>query len=123
MIQSVETINMPTSGKYIEVIYDIPSAWNSQKWTWLKFTNSDFTEWCGEFRGEYRGHGISVKHGVVYVLTSDYLYQLDINNSAILSYEDQPEYKQLSALPKGDCVVADYYHISILDNKASDVCS
>ncbi len=51
MISKAELINQSYSGQYKEKIYDIPSPWNSQDWTWVKFENDDFDEWCGEFRG------------------------------------------------------------------------
>lgn len=59
MIIDVNIVNQPLSGEYEEWIYDISSQWNSQKWTWIKFTNDDFYEWCGEFRGEARGVALS----------------------------------------------------------------
>ena len=117
MIISAEHIHVPESGRYEEVIFDIDSTWNSQKWTWLKFMNDDYSEWCGEFRGEYRGHGISEKYGVIYVLTTDYLFQLDMLKHTIDKYEDRPEYNELEVSPDGDYIVSSYYHISILDSQ------
>lgn len=66
--------------------YDILSKWNSPKWTWVKFINDDFSEWCGEFRGEPRGVALSKKYNQILILTSDYLYQLDCLNGVITNY-------------------------------------
>lgn len=116
MIINVEQIYVPEAGKYKEVIYDIQSSWNSQKWTWLKFTNDDYDEWCGEFRGEYRGHGISTRDEFIYILTSDYLYLLAINDGELVKYEDRPEYQELTVSPRGDCIVASYNHLEGIDS-------
>ena len=59
MINEAELINQPYSGQYEERIYDIPSTWNSQRWTWVEFFNDDFSEWCGVFRGSPRYVAIS----------------------------------------------------------------
>lgn len=123
MILGAEHIRVPESGLYKEVVYDIKSSWNSQNWTWLKFTDENFEEWCGQFRGEYKGHGISEKHKIVYVLTSDYLYMLNRVDGQLYKFEDQPEYKELSVSPNGDCVVATYYDIYVLDKEGKEVCS
>lgn len=77
MIIKAEVINQPYSGEYNERIYDISSPWNSQSWAWIKFTNEDLTEWCGNFRGFPRDVAVSKKYNSVLVLTSDYLFKLD----------------------------------------------
>jgi hypothetical protein len=87
MIVEAEIINQPYSGQFKERIYDIPSRWNSQDWTWVKFTDADFAEWCGEFRGFARGVVVSTKYNSVLVLTSDYLSQLNCNSGDIIEYE------------------------------------
>lgn len=121
MIKQMEHIHVPESGKYPEKIYDIQSTWNSQNWTWIKFLYEDYTEWCGEFRGSYNGHGISEKHKSVFVLTSDYLFQLNIDNGELVRYLDRPEYNSLTVSPNGDCFVASYYHISKIGETINDM--
>lgn len=121
MILEIEQIHVPESGKYKEVIYDIKSSWNSQKWTWLKFTDNDYDEWCGEFRGEYRGHGISNRDKCIYILTSDYLYLLDATDGKLVQYKDRPEYQELTVSSLGDCIVASYNHLEVIDNNLSSI--
>ena len=41
MIIEAEIISQPYSGEYTEIIYDNESAWNSQSWTFIKFTNDN----------------------------------------------------------------------------------
>ncbi|WP_219847903.1 hypothetical protein [Sphingobacterium gobiense] len=77
MIIEVEIINQPYSGEYAERIYDNEGVWNSQGWTFVKFTNEDYSEWCGQFRGFPGKAVISTINNIILVLTSDYLYQLE----------------------------------------------
>lgn len=51
MINQAQIINQPYSGEYDEKIYNLRSKCNSRDWTWVKFTNEDYTEWCGQFQG------------------------------------------------------------------------
>ena len=110
MIIEAEIINQPYSGEYTERIYDNESAWNSQSWTFIKFTNDDNTEWCGQFRGFPRQVAISTSKNIVLVLTSDYLYQLDRETGNLTDLEDQPQYQNLTTAPNGDFILADYYN-------------
>lgn len=120
MIIKAEQIQMPESGEYNEVIYELTSNWNSGEWTWIKFTDDEYNEWCGEFRGSYRGHGISNSLNRIFVLTSDYLYILSGLDASLINYEEKPEYINLGVTPLGDCVVSSYYHIVVLDEDGQD---
>jgi hypothetical protein len=74
MIIEAEIISQPYSGEYTERIYENENAWISQSWTFIKFTNDDYSELCGQFRGFPRQVVISPPKAIVLVLTSDYLY-------------------------------------------------
>ena len=111
MIVEAQIINQPYSGEYQEIIYDHESAWNSQNWTFIKFTNEDYSEWCGQFRGYPIQVAISVKYDTVLVLTSDYLYQLELKSGILIELEDQPTYESLTVAPNGDFILADSYNI------------
>ncbi|MBD1399051.1 hypothetical protein H9Q13_17955 [Pontibacter sp. JH31] len=110
MIIEAEIISQPYSGQYNERIYDNESAWNSQSWTFIKFTNDDFSEWCGQFRGFPRQAGVSTSRDIVLVLTSYYLFQLDRKTGDLKELEDQPQYQNLTTTPNGDFILADYYN-------------
>lgn len=120
MISDVKIMSQPMAGKYKERIYDISSQWNSQKWTWVKFTNDDFSEWYGEFRGEPRGVELSKKYKTILVLTSDYLYLIDCLSEEIIEYEEKPLYQNLTVTPSGDFIVADYYNIELIRTAIRD---
>lgn len=110
MIIEAEIISQPYSGEYTERIYDNESPWNSQSWTFIMFTNDNYLEWCGQFRGFPRQVAISKPNKIVLVLTSDYLYQLDAETGNLKYLEDQPQYHNLTVAPNGDFIIADYYN-------------
>jgi len=110
MIIEAEIISLPSSGEYSERIYDNKSSWNSQSWTFIKFTNENYSEWCGQFRGFPKQVAISTVRDIVLVLTSDYLYQLDRETGDLTELEDQSQYQNLTVTPNGDFILADYYH-------------
>jgi hypothetical protein len=120
MIIEAKIINRPYSGEYTERIYDNESAWNSQSWTFVKFTNYDYSEWCGQFRGFPKHVAISLRNKTVLVLTSDYLYQLDIDSGNLIDFEDQPQYQNLTVLPNGDFILADYYNFEKVTNSIKE---
>lgn len=111
MIIEAEIISQPFSGEYTERIYDNESVWNSQSWTFIKFTNDDYSEWCGQFRGFPRQVGVSKFRNIVLVLTSDYLYQLDRKTGELKEFEDKPQFQNLTTTPNGDFILADYYNL------------
>ncbi|MCC8145747.1 MAG: hypothetical protein LIO93_04755 [Bacteroidales bacterium] len=112
MIIQAKIISQPQSGEYSERIYNIESPWNSQNWTWIKFTNEDLSEWCGIFRGDGNGVGISFKHNLIMVLTWDYLFLLDRVSGNIVEYERMPQYHSLTVSPLGDFILGYDYWIS-----------
>ena len=114
MIFSAEHIEQPCSGIYTERIYDITNPWNSRDWTWIKFTDED-GEWCGEFRGEYRGTSVSEKHGIVVILTTEYMFILDINTADVIDYDSTPNYADITTSPNGDIFFTDGYGIELIN--------
>ncbi|MBM9578180.1 hypothetical protein JWG45_13565 [Leptospira sp. 201903070] len=121
MISSVEIIRQPQSGEYKERIYDNDSAWNSADWSWIKFTNDNYDEWCGHFRGASYGAEISISRNEIVVLTSDYLYLLDRTNGNVIETMESPQFRNITVSPRGDFIFADYYHIQRLENKLTSM--
>ena len=111
MIIEAEIVSQPYSGEFDERIYDNESPWNSQSWTWVKFTNSDLHEWVGQFRGHPRKIAISKKLNKTIVLTSDYVFLLDNPTGDLIEIESQPQYHDLTVAPTGEFIIADSYHI------------
>ena len=71
-------------------------------------------EWCGEFRVMYRGVSVSKNFGVIIVLTSDYIYELDINTAELIGYDSQLDFIDITTSPKGDIFLTDGYDIKFL---------
>ena len=111
MISEAEIIDQPDSGEFEERIYDIESPWNSQNWTWIRFKDGSNYCWCGQFRGASRSVSVSELYGKALVLTSDYLFEIELISGNILNYEDRPGYRNLTTAPDGSFIVADYYSI------------
>ena len=70
-----EIINQPHSGQYKERIYDVQSPWNSQSWSWVRFTDESGNEFVGQFRGSPRSVKVSRLRNEIIVLTSDYVFR------------------------------------------------
>ena len=116
MIISAEHIEQPYDGEYCEKIYDIRSVWNSRDWVWIKFIDES-GEWCGEFRGSYKGVSVSKKLGIVVVLTSDHMYVLDINSAELIEYLSQPTYVGITTSPQGEIFITDGYNLEIFTTR------
>ena len=119
MIFSAESIEQPCSGIYTERIYDITNPWNSRDWTWIKFTDEN-GEWCGEFRGQYRGVAVSEKYGIIVVLTTDYLFILDIHTAELIKYDSQANYIDITTSPNGSVFLTDGYGVEIVVKNSND---
>ena len=111
MILEAKFINRPNSGDYSERIYDNDSPWNSQDWSWVKFTNEDYTEWCGCFRGSPRETAVSQQRETALILTSNYLFQLNSKNGDVLQLLNHMQYISLTTTPDGNFLIADCYNI------------
>ena len=116
MIEEAKIISQPYSGEFEERVYDIESVWNSQDWSWVKFINDDYLEWCGQFRGFPRQVAVSKRYNTVLILTSDYLFQLDRLSGNIIENERMPLYRSLTVAPNGEYLIADYYRIEKISN-------
>jgi len=116
MIEEAKIISQPYSGEFEERVYDIESVWNSQDWSWVKFINDDYSEWCGQFRGFPRQVAVSKKYNTILILTSDYLFQLDRLFGDIIETERMPLYHSLTVAPNGEYIIADYYRIEKISN-------
>lgn len=121
MIAHAEIIERPLSGEYEEKIYDIESSWKSSSWTWMKFTNNDGSEWVGSFRGEAIDVAISGKHKIILVLTTDYLFQLDVLSANLIKYDDHENYyKGLTISSLQDFILFDYNSLCKIENDIAE---
>lgn len=116
MIIEAEIVNQPISGQFREIIYDNNSPWNSDQWTFIKFTDSDLSEWIGQFRGFPKKVKVSDKRCETIVLTSDYIYRLDSNTKEIIESDKDSSYHNLAVAPSGEFILANNYDIEVMVN-------
>ncbi|MGE5458283.1 MAG: hypothetical protein ACM3RX_08000 [Methanococcaceae archaeon] len=106
MIISAEIINQPISGEYQEIRYDCDCELRSNDWTWIRFTNNDYSEWCGSFPGFPINVEISDKNETILVMTYAALFQLDKSSGKVLNKELNSGYIQLTLSPSGEYILA-----------------
>ncbi len=118
MIKRSRGIRMPKSGEYPERIYDIDGANTDVNWCWILFEEDNGDEWCGNFRGEFRGVEISEKYNMVVVLTSTYYYFIDLNSHEMLDYEDGYS-GWVSKTPLGDILLCFLDRLYLISGRSS----
>ena len=116
-----EIIDQPASGEYQEKIYNLASPWNSQSWTWVKFTDDYENESVGQFRGITKDVKVSQKLNEIIVLTSDYIYRLNATNLSIIEAVEQPQYQNVEVSPNGIFIFHDYYEIEKMGKSLSEM--
>jgi len=116
-----EIINQPYSDEFKERIYDIESVWNSQSWTWIKFTFENGNQIVGQFRGNPRNVKVSKPKNEIFVLTSDYAFRLNARNLEIVETEDQPQYTNLEVAPDGTFILSEFSDVYKMTNSLKDM--
>ena len=116
-----EIIDQPYSGEFKERIYDIKSHWNSQDWTWIKFTDKNSNEIVGQFRGIQKDVKYSEKLNEIIVLTSDLIFRLNASDLNIIETQGQPEYQALEVSPDGEFIFHNFYEIEKMNKSLSDM--
>ena len=116
-----EIINQPYSGEFEERIYDVENVWNSQSWTWIKFTDESGIEKVGQFRGFPKDVKVSKQKNEIVVLTSDYAFRLDSVDLNIIESEKQVDYGNLEVTPNGTFIFSEFSDIYKLENSLSNM--
>jgi hypothetical protein len=116
-----EIINQPYSGEFKERIYDIESPWNSQSWTWIKFTDENMIETVGQFRGFPKEVKYSESRNEIIVLTSDHIFRLNASDLNLIETERQLNYQDLEVSPDGTFIFHNYYEIEKMNNSLSEM--
>jgi hypothetical protein len=116
-----EIINQPYSGEFKERIYDIESPWNSQSWTWIKFTDENMIETVGQFRGFPKEVKYSESRNEIIVLTSDHIFRLNGSDLNLIETERQLNYQDLEVSPDGTFIFHNYYEIEKMNNSLSEM--
>ena len=116
MITNAEFINQPYAGIDEEKIFDAESVNNSQEWSWVRFTNDDETEWCGQFRGFPIQAAVSETYCTILILTSNHLFQLNTIDGQLITSIENIEFRNLTVGPSGDFIISDSNTIFRIEN-------
>ena len=82
MTKAEKLNTIPVSGEYEEIIFDLPEPWRGQSWNFVKFTLSDGTNWCGQFREKDKGNfhiADLPDKGIACVVSGGHGYIVDID--------------------------------------------
>ncbi|GHC65405.1 hypothetical protein [Ulvibacter litoralis] len=116
-----EIINQPYSGEFEERIYDVESVWNSQSWTWVKFTDENGIEKVGQFRGFPKEVKVSKQKSEIVVLTSDCVFRLNTTELNVIEAENQVDYGNLEVSPNGTFIFSEFSDIYKLEKSLADM--
>lgn len=119
MIIEAQIISRGNAGEY-DKIYSNENAHDSGFWTSVQFTNDDYSEWIGLFSGERKQLVISNRLQKVFVLTSAYLYELDMSGNLLQSIEND-RYNNLTVSPDGDVVLTYSYFVAKMGYSVSEI--
>ena len=116
MITSLKIINQPNSGEFKERIYDPFEVGTTQKWSWIKFHESDGYQWCGQFRGYPKGAEISKIDGRTAILTQSAFYLIENQNGELINcILNDDNFNSLTISPKNDFIVSNDFEIYKFD--------
>ena len=116
-----EIIHQPYSGEFEERIYDVDSAWKSQFWAWIKFTDENGIEKVGQFRGFPKGVKVSKAKNEIIVLTSDCAFRLDSIELNLIEMEKQSDYGNIEVSPNGTFIFSEFSSIYKMGNSLSEM--
>lgn len=117
MLQSAIFTDMPISGTYPEQIF--AATQSSDIWSWVRFEDEDFNISYGQFQGEAKAVAISSHSDYCYVLTSDFLYEIQRSDPSTFTVQDPWDnhylIKNITFSPKGQLIFSDYYDVFTIE--------
>lgn len=123
MIINATIISKPDAGEFPEKIFDIQDPWNLDNWTWIKFEDEEYSEWCGQFRGSPKSVEIDNETNSIIVLTSAFFFMLDKRTGELKHSAQNGQYMNLTIAPNGCYIIADYYNLAIITSDLSNITS
>jgi len=125
MTQAEKLQGIPLSGEYEEIIFDLPEPWRAQTWNYVKFTMTDGTVWCGEFR-EKQDSGFLLSElpdiGIACVVSGGHGYIIDINKKEkIKDLDTEPIIDIYADRVTNTLYVSSYWDIHLIDNELNEI--
>ena len=113
MITFAQITAAPTSGSYIEKIYDVPIS--TENWTWVRLETNEFETYYGQFKGAPLKVALSKHNSYFYVLTDSLLYEVSCENPSFYTAYDYYELggtiSNLTLTPSGQLLLSNDYEL------------
>ncbi len=125
MTRTEKLQGIPLSGEYEEIIFDLPEPWRGQTWNYVKFTMTDGTVWCGEFR-EKQDSGFLLSElpdiGIACVVSGGHGYIVDINKKEkIKDLDTEPIIDIYADRDTNTFYISSYWDIKLIDCELNEI--
>jgi hypothetical protein len=125
MTQAEKLQGIPLSGDYEEIIFDLLEPWREQTWNYVKFTMTDGTVWCGEFR-EKQDSGFLLSElpdiGIACVVSGGHGYIIEINKKEkIKDLDTEPIIDIYADGVTNTFYVSSYWDLHLIDNELNEI--
>lgn len=118
MIKQLE--NLPNSGQYEEILFDLADSWRGKNWHYVLFTMTNGQKWCGHFRGYDSNNFLTAvleSINVSCVISGGQGYIIDIDNKVKIKDIDESMIISLSYdNPSSSFIISTYWDIRRIDS-------
>lgn len=112
--------NLPTSGQYEEIIFDLPDPWRGQNWHYALFTMTNGQEWCGHFREKESTNFLTAElsdKNIACIISSGRGYIIDIDKKEKVKDLDSDVIISLASDNiSSSFIISTYWDIHRVDN-------
>ncbi len=109
---------LPLSGEYEEIIFDLPDEWKQESWNFVKFTKTDGTIWCGEFREKWDQNFLIAdlpNIGIACVVSGRHGYIIDIEKKEkIKDLDIEPIIDIYADMDSNTFYISSYWEIKLI---------
>lgn len=113
MIIHAQIAEQPIAGTFKEYLFSAPTS--TEHWAWIKLLDDSYIESFGQFPGAPNQVALSTKQNLFYVLTQEFLFEIQRNDVTSYKYYDfwdlGSTFKNVTFTPKEMPIFSDDYHI------------
>jgi len=125
MTKSEKLTDLPNSGEYEEIIFDLPDVWRQESWNFVKFTKTDGINWCGEFR-EFCDHNFLIADlpniGITCVVSGGHGYIIDVERKEkIKDLDIEPIIDIYADTETNTFYISSYWNIKIFSSDLIEI--
>src|SRR5690606_37756159 len=125
MTKAEKLNSIPISGKYEEIIFDLPEPWRGQSWNFVKFTLSDGTIWCGQFREKEKGNFYIANLpviGIACVVSGGHGFIIDIDKKEkIKDLKTEPIIDVFADEETNTFYISSWWSLNLIDEKFKEI--